>query len=207
ARTAPGLYEFGEAVALAYVWEVGSMLSWRWGILCPLCIVIAGCGEPGRLVPASPPGVEPERIIPPTEAGPPQALGETAVRSAPGDKEKSTLPASPPAPPTAPGEKKRTKSGVAYETLKAGTGPEVKAGQTVVVHYTGTLADGTKFDSSRDRGEPTEFPIGVGRVIQGWDDAVPGMKVGERRKLTIPAHLGYGAKEQPKIPANSDLVF
>src|SRR3954454_21989130 len=80
------------------------------------------------------------------------------------------------------------------EDIQVGTGPEAKAGDNVSVHYTGTLTDGTKFDSSRDRGQPFSFPLGKGRVIRGWDVGVPGMKVGGHRKLTIPAEEGYGSK-------------
>src|SRR5687768_15654670 len=78
------------------------------------------------------------------------------------------------------------------EDTKVGEGKEVTAGDTVVMHYSGTLTDGTKFDSSYDRGEPFETRIGVGQVIQGWDMGVPGMKIGGKRKLTIPSALGYG---------------
>lgn len=94
------------------------------------------------------------------------------------------------------------------ETLKPGNGAEAKSGNTVSVHYVGTLTDGSKFDSSRDRGRPFEFPLGGGRVIKGWDQGVAGMKVGEVRKLTIPPELGYGARGfPPVIPANATLVF
>ena len=94
------------------------------------------------------------------------------------------------------------------EDLREGTGPEAKAGQTVVVHYVGTLTDGKKFDSSRDRGQGFSFPLGGGRVIKGWDQGVAGMKVGQLRKLTIPPELGYGARGYPPvIPPNSTLVF
>ena len=79
------------------------------------------------------------------------------------------------------------------EELEAGTGAEAVPGDTVSVHYTGWLEDGTKFDSSLDRGEPIEFPLGVGYVIPGWDQGLVGMKEGGRRRLTIPSHLAYGA--------------
>ena len=103
---------------------------------------------------------------------------------------------------------KTTKSGLKYETLKEGTGPEVKAGQSVTVHYTGTLENGKIFDSSREKGTPATFKIGVQAVIPGWDEGVPGMKVGERRKLFIPSHLGYGSNgSPPAIPPNADLNF
>lgn len=93
------------------------------------------------------------------------------------------------------------------EDTQAGTGREVKSGDTVVIHYKGTLKDGTKFDSSYDRGEPFETQIGVGQVIKGWDEGVVGMKVGGKRKLTIPPDMGYGAQAVGPIPANSTLIF
>ena len=100
-----------------------------------------------------------------------------------------------------------TESGLRYEVLKEGTGAVVQPGQTAVVHYTGWLPDGTKFDSSRDRGEPFGFPVGAGQVIQGWDEGVAGMAIGEERKLVIPPALGYGPTGQGPIPPNSTLVF
>jgi len=94
------------------------------------------------------------------------------------------------------------------EDLVVGSGDEAQTGKTVSVHYTGTLTDGSKFDSSLDRGRPFEFPLGGGRVIKGWDQGVVGMKVGGKRKLTIPADLAYGARGfPPVIPPNSTLVF
>jgi FKBP-type peptidyl-prolyl cis-trans isomerase len=92
--------------------------------------------------------------------------------------------------------------------MKAGTGPEAKAGDTVSVHYTGTLDDGTKFDSSRDRNQAFSFPLGQGRVIKGWDVGVAGMKVGGQRKLVIPPEEGYGSRGAGGvIPPNSTLHF
>lgn len=94
------------------------------------------------------------------------------------------------------------------EDLKAGTGKEAKAGDTVSVHYTGWLTDGTKFDSSVDRNEPFETKIGVGYVIRGWDMGIPGMKAGGKRKLTIPYEYGYGEMgAEPLIPGFSTLIF
>ena len=94
------------------------------------------------------------------------------------------------------------------EDIDPGFGDVARAGQTVTVHYTGWLEDGTKFDSSYDRGEPFTFPLGGGRVIRGWDEGVAGMKVGGVRKLTIPPALGYGAQGYPPvIPQNATLVF
>jgi FKBP-type peptidyl-prolyl cis-trans isomerase len=101
-----------------------------------------------------------------------------------------------------------TSSGLKYTVLKAGKGATPKKGQTVFVHYTGTLTNGTKFDSSRDRGQPFSFPVGEGRVIPGWDEALSAMKVGERRKLTIPPNLAYGAAGAGGvIPPNATLIF
>jgi len=94
------------------------------------------------------------------------------------------------------------------DEVAVGTGAEAKEGSTVKVHYTGTLKNGTKFDSSRDHGDPFEFTIGKGMVIQGWDKGVVGMKVGGKRKLTIPHELGYGEKgSPPKIPGKATLLF
>ncbi len=94
------------------------------------------------------------------------------------------------------------------EDLKVGKGAAAKTGDTVKVHYTGTLMNGSKFDSSRDRNEPFEFKLGAGMVIKGWDEGIVGMKVGGRRKLTIPPDMAYGASGHPPvIPPNSPLVF
>jgi peptidylprolyl isomerase len=88
-----------------------------------------------------------------------------------------------------------------------GNGASPQAGQTVVVHYTGTLENGTKFDSSVDRGQPFRFNIGVGQVIKGWDEGVMSMKIGGKRKLIIPPQLGYGSRAIGPIPPNSTLIF
>lgn len=93
------------------------------------------------------------------------------------------------------------------EDLKKGAGPAVKDGDRVEIHYTGWLTDGTKFDSSHDRKEPFETAIGVGYVIKGWDLGVVGMKVGGKRKLTIPYHLGYGKYGAGTIPGFATLIF
>lgn len=101
-----------------------------------------------------------------------------------------------------------TDSGLKYEVIAAGDGAEPKPGDRVFVHYVGTLEDGTKFDSSRDRGRPFDFTIGQGQVIKGWDEGVGIMKVGDRRKLIIPPELGYGARGAGGvIPPNATLIF
>ena len=99
-------------------------------------------------------------------------------------------------------------SGLKIEDLEVGSGAEAKAGQTVVVHYTGWLLDGTKFDSSVDRGTPFEFRLGAGQVIPGWDRGVEGMRVGGTRRLTIPPELAYGDRGAAGvIPPGATLVF
>ena len=101
-----------------------------------------------------------------------------------------------------------TKSGLIYIDEVEGTGATAKAGDKVSVHYTGKLKDGKKFDSSVDRNEPFDFPLGAGRVIKGWDEGVAGMKVGGKRKLIIPSELGYGAAGAGGvIPPNAELHF
>lgn len=99
-------------------------------------------------------------------------------------------------------------TGLTWYVLQEGTGPQPTSGQTVAVHYSGWLTDGTPFDSSLDRGRPITFPVGTGRVIKGWDEAVLSMKVGEKRQLHIPPEIGYGERGfPPVIPANATLVF
>ena len=101
-----------------------------------------------------------------------------------------------------------TASGLKYLDIVVGSGASPKPGQEVTVHYTGTLVDGTKFDSSVDRAEPFTFPIGMGKVIKGWDEGVMSMKVGGKRRLIIPPHLGYGARGAGGvIPPNATLIF
>jgi peptidylprolyl isomerase len=116
-----------------------------------------------------------------------------------------------PAAPRAEETTTLTASGLKIVETKEGAGAEAKPGQTVTVHYTGWLyvngAKGKKFDSSRDRGEPFDLPLGSGQVIAGWDEGVAGMKIGGKRTLIIPPTLGYGARNMGPIPANSTLIF
>ena len=161
----------------------------------------AGC-QPPPTVQAVPPGDNLRESLIPKET-PAEADGEhtKARRPAP-------LQGLVPAEPTAKGQTKTTPSGVTYETVKEGTGPSARAGQTVAMHYVGTLDDGREFDSTRKGRAPYSTMIGVGHVIKGWDEAVPGMKVGEVRTLTVPPAAGYGAQGQGKsIPPNATLHF
>jgi peptidylprolyl isomerase len=114
--------------------------------------------------------------------------------------------------PTAkPGNMITTASGLQYQDTSVGTGATAKAGDTVTVKYTGTFTDGKKFDSNVDPAfghvEPFSFRVGAGGVIKGWDEGVAGMKVGGKRKLVVPASLGYGAQDYGPIPGNSTLLF
>lgn len=124
----------------------------------------------------------------------------------------STLPAAADEKKGGDSKMQKTPSGLQWEDVKAGTGAAPKTGQTCVMHYTGWLwedgAKGKKFDSSVDRGQPFEFPLGQGRVIKGWDEGVATMKVGGKRNLLIPPQLGYGARGAGGvIPPNSTLFF
>ncbi|HEX4642383.1 MAG TPA: FKBP-type peptidyl-prolyl cis-trans isomerase [Candidatus Acidoferrales bacterium] len=106
------------------------------------------------------------------------------------------------------GQATTTPSGLQYWDIVVGSGATAIPGSTVKVHYSGFLTNGTKFDSSRDRGEPFSFPLGAGQVIKGWDEGVAGMKVGGQRQLRIPPQLGYGQEGAGgSIPPNATLVF
>jgi len=166
-------------------------------------VLACGCQEPQEIVPVAPPGLELARVptVPQPEA---VALGEQPGVEARQNKVDLNDKG---APPTPIGQPTTTASGLIYETLKEGTGAVAHRGQEIKMHYTGTLQDGTVFDSSRS-GDPFETTIGVNQVIAGWDQGVPGMLVGERRKLTIPPTLGYGANgSPPKIPGGATLTF
>ena len=106
------------------------------------------------------------------------------------------------------GQERTLPGGLKVTDIKVGSGPMAESGQTVAVHYTGWLTDGTKFDSSLDRGQPITFPLGTGAVIRGWDEGLKGMRVGGKRKLTIPSSMGYGAQGYPPvIPPDATLQF
>ncbi len=111
-------------------------------------------------------------------------------------------------PPPVTGDTTKTASGLQLIAIENGSGAMAQRGQVVRVHYTGYLTDGTKFDSSVDHGEPFEFPLGMGRVIPGWDEALALMRVGDKRRLIIPPELGYGSRGAGRvIPPGATLVF
>lgn len=111
-------------------------------------------------------------------------------------------------PPPVSAQATVTASGLKMIDIKIGSGDEAQKGKTVSVHYTGWLADGTKFDSSLDRGQPLSFVLGAGQMIPGFDEGVAGMRVGGERRLIIPPNLAYGAQGRPpQIPANAELTF
>jgi FKBP-type peptidyl-prolyl cis-trans isomerase len=166
--------------------------------------VICGCDEPSEIVPVTPPGTIVPRTV--NEADVAQALGESAPSAIKTEapKPKADVKSM---PSTAAGETKTTDGGVKYQTLKEGSGPELKPGQRAAIHYEGKLENGEVFDSSKGR-SPFSVTFGQHQVIDGWEEAIPGMKVGEIRKLTIPPALGYREKGfPPKIPPNATLIF
>jgi FKBP-type peptidyl-prolyl cis-trans isomerase FkpA len=178
------------------------------GLLGVLGLAMGGCQEPTEIIPAALPGTTITRVPPPGEKEA-EALGEQPMQR-PADSSRKEPVAGTTSPPTEIGETKTTPSGVKYETLKAGAGVEARPGQSVTVNYTGTLADGKVFDSTHkgEKDEPATFQVAAGNVIAGWVEGVPGMKVGERRKLTIPPGLAYGSKGQPPtIPPDATLNF
>lgn len=134
----------------------------------------------------------------------PESLPSASGSSTVSDSE--TVPA--PAPTPTPAPARRSPTGLLIEVLAEGSGEAVRTGQRAVVHYTGRLSDGMKFDSSLDRGKPFVFTLGEMGVIAGWEEGVLGMRVGEKRRLTIPPELGYGAAGSPgAIPPNATLLF
>lgn len=129
-----------------------------------------------------------------------------ATRPSTRPAEESSAAAAIPPRPTAESTARTTPSGLKIIEVAPGDS-KARNGDIVVVHYTGTLENGTKFDSSLDRGKPFQFTLGAGSVIKGWDEGLLGMTVGEKRKLVIPADLGYGPQGQGPIPANATLLF
>lgn len=167
-------------------------------LILTLAVTLFGCKQaPQPTNPEPPPAVE---------TAPPVAEPPAAEATKPAATEEKSV------GPKLDGEEgkevKTTKTGLKYIVLEEGEGEKPKSGQTIVAEYTGWLTDGTKFDSSKDRpNEEFSFPVGTGQVIPGWDEALLDMKVGERRKLIVPADLAYGDQSMGPIPANSTLVF
>ncbi|HVD02223.1 MAG TPA: FKBP-type peptidyl-prolyl cis-trans isomerase [Candidatus Dormibacteraeota bacterium] len=156
-----------------------------------VCLLVAACGYPDPGTTASTGGVAGTDLPTPTPSPSPSPSPGGDDFNAGKGLPVITLP-----------------DGLKYIDLVVGTGPKPNTGDTITVQYTGWLANGTKFDSSRDRGQPASFQIGTGAVIPGWDEAVITMRVGGKRKLIIPPELGYGSAGQPPaIPANATLVF
>jgi FKBP-type peptidyl-prolyl cis-trans isomerase len=183
------------------------MRPWRGGIAGGFIgLALFGCEEPSELVSTSPPGAYTPRKDPLPD-DPAQAIGEaapTAAAVAAAAPSKVTL--YKPAKPTKKGETATTEGGVEYETIREGSGPELESGKKGIVKYKGQLKDGTVFDATPSGGTRS-FVFGSHQVIEGWDEGVPGMKVGEIRKLTIPPHKGYGKLGKPPIPGNATLIF
>ena len=169
---------------------------------CLLAGLGLGCNEPTEIIPVAPPGVDLVRVpaVPVTEA---EALGERPGVEAQQNKVDLNDKG---APPTPIGQPVTLPSGLIYETLQEGTGTIAHRGNRIEMHYTGSLADGTVFDSKQGK-DTFSRTIGVAQVIPGWDQGVPGMKVGERRKLTIPPALGYGERGTAGIPGGATLTF
>jgi peptidylprolyl isomerase len=167
-------------------------------VLAAAFALAAGCGQ------ENPPASEPPGGTTAVEGTTAPNSPESASAGAPTDVAPDKLPGDP------VGDKKiqSMASGLKYVDLVEGKGSPPTTGQTVSVHYTGWLTNGSKFDSSVDRGQPFEFSLGTGGVIKGWDEGVATMKMGGKRKLIIPAEMGYGASgSPPDIPPNATLVF
>ncbi len=167
---------------------------------------LLGCEDPGPIVPVAPPGANIPRESP--DAEPAAAVGEMA---APALKDSSPAVSTveyTPAPPTKAGETKTTPHGIVYETIREVTGPELKPGQTIRVQYEGKLKTGEVFDTTKTRKQPKLFTLTAKDLIKGWIEGLPGMRVGEIRRMTVPPELGYGKEGQPPmIPPNAPLVF
>lgn len=180
--------------------------SWKFSTLWAALGLLAlpACDAP--VVTATlPPGYTPPRPEP-AEEDKAEALGEMSAEERNTPPEKINLVIEP-APPTEPGKPNEMLNGLKYVTIKPGSGPAVQPGEKAVVHYVGTLEDGSVFDTSRKRNEPFTFTIGAGEVIEGWERGICGMHVGEIRKLTIPPDLAYKNVGKGPIPPHSTLIF
>jgi FKBP-type peptidyl-prolyl cis-trans isomerase len=183
------------------------MISWRVIVVGALWgLTICGCGEPQDIVPVTPPGAIIPRQSPDKDAA--SALGEMPAPGSASKSETAKAGEYTPATPTAKGETKTTPNGVIYETIQEGIGQEAKPGQSVRVHYVGKLDNGEVFDTTRSAGTPRLITIGDKDQIKMWSEALPGMHVGEIRKMTVPPALGYGTKgKAPAVPPHATLVF
>ena len=184
---------------------MGLMLKailWRVGLMSVCCLMVA-CTQQSDTQKISNAGQTTSTpSIAATEASATVASTPSSVTATP------TASSTPKKTTTGANKVVTTSSGLKYTELKVGAGATPKTGQIVSVQYTGTLENGTKFDSSRDRGVPFEFPLGTGQVIKGWDEGISTMKVGGRRQLIIPPKLGYGAQGAGGvIPPNATLIF
>lgn len=170
----------------------GATNAWPVVVLLAGLLALAACSSPAATPPPTTVPAGTKSAAAPTSAASPAAAPKTAGPPEGTRAKVSTT----------------TPSGLVIEDLVIGTGKSPAKGQTAVVHYTGWLTDGTKFDSSLDRGQPFSFAVGTGQVIKGWDEGVSTMKVGSKRRLTIPPDLGYGARGAGGvIPPNASLVF
>jgi FKBP-type peptidyl-prolyl cis-trans isomerase len=174
-----------------------------WMVAALMMAAMVGCEEPKEIVPVAPPGFDMVRV-PTTPSPEAQALGEQSATILAQSKQKPPPMIVAVASPTPIGKPTGTDTGLIYETLVEGTGPIAKSGDLVEMSYTGTLADGTMFDSSK---APFPVTLGYGSVIRGWDEGIPGMRVGEKRKLIIPPHLAYKDEAKGKVPPNATLTF
>ena len=191
------------------------MLRRRFWCFGALALSMVACEPPPRAVPVLPPGITQESRFKPTEDQEAKAVGEPSnlALAAPDDKPKVKEPDTPPEIGDVPS--RTTPGGLKIQIVGEGEGDAVAGkGSRVTVHYTGWVEGGHKFDSSRDRGEPFLFTLGRGDVIKGWDEGVAGMKLHERRRLTIPPELAYGSqgnrssdRRKTGIPPNSTLIF
>lgn len=170
------------------------------GILAACCVVLLVAQFTSPQPEAMAANLDTPQVVEAVIAEPVAQLAQAAADLVPADEDASTM--------TPEETLVTTDSGLQYVDVVEGTGAMPQPGQRVTVHYTGTLENGTKFDSSRDRGRPFTFQIGVGQVIKGWDEGVGTMRVGGQRKLVIPSELGYGSRGAGGvIPPNATLLF